>query len=226
MKTRSSPYLEYKQWLKTARLPEHIIKQSISNYLQPISEEIWPVGAWLYLKACLWPAAQVWPQALKECLPKNPRLSVPTVTSCTVVSLKENLCRSRNQTPQHRRVVQPHLHLAVAWWKPLQRWAAGPCANLFFVSYFLTHKAHISPTEDLHQTDDTAGIPQYFLHSLPSVFLFSRWKHVRYEQTTNAVHMAGCAFDGSGYLPKGRNAQEAAQLWGCRLELQCFFEAK
>lgn len=48
VKTRSSPCLEYEQCVKTAELPEHIIKLLISNYLQPSSKEIWPLAVWLH----------------------------------------------------------------------------------------------------------------------------------------------------------------------------------
>ena len=123
-------------------------------------------------------------------------------------------------------VVQPHPHLAVARWKPFQGWVAGPCANLFIANYFLTHKVHTSLTEDPHQTDDTAGIPHYILLSLPSILLFSRWKHVEYEWTTNAAHTAGCVRGGNGYLPAGRSTQAGSTTTGLQIRAPMFLWSK
>lgn len=121
-------------------------------------------------------------------------------------------------------VVQPHLHLAVARWKLLQGWVAGPCSNLFIANFFLSCKVRTSLIEDLHQTDDTAGIPQYILLSLPPIFLFSRWKCAEYEWITDAVHMAVVMV--TVVFPRDATRRRAAQLPDCRLELQCFFGAK
>lgn len=103
------------------------------------------------------------------------------------------------------------------WITPIHAWPAPgvslgrvSCvlgANLLTVNYLLTHRVPATPTEDLHQTDDATGIPQYILVSMPSIFLFSRWKCGIWMDDRGSAYSR--LRDSGGSPPRGQGSRTA-----------------